>query len=65
MHWIGYAHKHATGTYRLYNPGTGHIIMNRDVVFLEPKETKKPEKEVAIIQEKSARPTRKKNEECA
>jgi hypothetical protein len=62
MHWIGYAHNHAAGTYRLYNPGTGRIIMSRDVVFLEPKETRKPEKELAVIQEKSSRPTRKKNE---
>ena len=36
--------------------------MSRDVVFLEPKETRKPEKELAVIQEKSSRPTRKKNE---
>ena len=62
MHWIGYASDHATGTYRLYNPGTGRVIMSRDVVFLEPKETRKPEKELAVIQEKSLGPTEKKNE---
>ena len=62
MHWIGYAYNHAAGTYRLYNPGTGRVIMSQDVVFLESKEIRKPEKELAIIQEESSRPTRKKNE---
>jgi hypothetical protein len=62
MHWIGYAQDHAAGTYRLYNQDTGRVIMSRDVVFLEPKETRKPEKELAVIQEKSLGPTEKKNE---
>ena len=62
MHWIGYASDHAAGTYRLYNPGTGPVIMSRDVRFLEPEETRKPEKELAIIQEKSLGPKEKKNE---
>ena len=62
MHWIGYASDHAAGTYRLYNPSTGRVIMSRDVRFLEPEETRKPEKELAIIQEKSLGPKEKKNE---
>ena len=46
----------------VYNSGTGRVMMRRDVVFLQPKETRKQEKELAIIQEKSWRPTRKENE---
>ena len=46
----------------VYNPGTGCVMMSRDIVLLEPKETRKQEKELAIIQEKSSGPTRKKNE---
>ena len=36
--------------------------MSRDVRFLEPEETRKPEKELAVIQEKSLGHTEKKNE---
>ena len=46
----------------VYNPGTGCVVIRRDVVFLEPKETRKQEKELKIIQEKNQRPTRKKND---
>ena len=35
MHWLGYSHDHAVGTYRLYNPDTQRVIQSRDVTFLE------------------------------
>ena len=36
--------------------------MSRDVVLLQPKETRKPVKELAIIEEKSSSPTKRGNE---
>ena len=62
MHWIGYTHNHAAGMYGIQSRYRIRVMMSQDVVFLEPKETRKQEKELAIIQEKSLRPARKKNE---
>ena len=62
MTWFN---NHSIGTYQLYNPDTGQGNISRDVVFLEPKETRKPVKELAIIEEqeeKSWRPMKGENE---
>ena len=62
MTWFN---NHSIGTYQLYNPDTGQGNISRDVVFLEPMETRKPVKELAIIEEQeetSWTPTKRENE---
>ena len=57
VHWIGYAHNYAVGRYGIQSRYRT-CYDSQDVVFLEPKETRKQEKELDIMQEKSSRPTR-------
>ena len=44
VHWIGYAHNHAVGRYGIQSRYRT-CYDSQDVVFLEPKETRKQEKE--------------------
>ena len=37
--WLGYAKRHAAGTFRLYNSKTNRIIQSRDVIFTRSKST--------------------------
>jgi len=44
LHWIGYAHNHTVGRYGIQSRYRT-CYDSQDVVFLEPKETRKQEKE--------------------